>query len=208
MGPQRISLRVSQHQQQVLVGLRGERFEPALPDVPRALGVVVLVIASHVRVHQPLHPPRQVAVFVGPDRQVEVIGSATADLRHEAVADQPHPLMLLRLGEQGDEGVVVGVLVKHGQTGVATVEHVVTEAADRGPGAAGYAGYSTPPDGVLSMEIVDVRVARGGCPPRAPTDPYVRALAHTVPQIMGLPWVGTPSGLLPEQVRDTFAAAG
>ena len=59
MGPQRISLRVSQHQQQVLVGLRGERFEPALPDVPRALGVVVLVMPSHVRVHQPLHPARQ-----------------------------------------------------------------------------------------------------------------------------------------------------
>ena len=29
-----------------------------------------------------------------------------------------------------------------------------------------------------------VRVAQGGCPPRAPTDPYVHALAHTVPQIM------------------------
>ena len=29
------------------------------------------------------------------------------------------------------------------------------------------------------------RVALGGYPPRAPTDPYVLALEHTVPQIMG-----------------------
>jgi len=28
------------------------------------------------------------------------------------------------------------------------------------------------------------RVAPGRCRPRAPTDPYVRTLAHTVPQIM------------------------
>ena len=28
------------------------------------------------------------------------------------------------------------------------------------------------------------RVALGGCPPRAPTDPYVHALEHTVPQVM------------------------
>ncbi len=30
------------------------------------------------------------------------------------------------------------------------------------------------------------RVALGDCSPRAPTDPYVRALAHTVPQITAL----------------------
>ena len=30
------------------------------------------------------------------------------------------------------------------------------------------------------------RVALGDCSPRAPTDPYVRTLAHTVPQIMAL----------------------
>ena len=29
------------------------------------------------------------------------------------------------------------------------------------------------------------RVAPGRCPPGAPTDPYVLALEHTVPQIMG-----------------------
>jgi hypothetical protein len=36
----------------------------------------------------------------------------------------------------------------------------------------------------LPAEAERVRVAQGGCPPRAPTDPYVRALTHTVPQIM------------------------
>jgi len=29
------------------------------------------------------------------------------------------------------------------------------------------------------------RVGLGGCPPRPPTDPYVRTLAHTAPQIVG-----------------------
>jgi hypothetical protein len=29
------------------------------------------------------------------------------------------------------------------------------------------------------------RVALGGCPPRAPTDPYVHTLGHTVPRDMG-----------------------
>jgi hypothetical protein len=37
------------------------------------------------------------------------------------------------------------------------------------------------------------RVALGGYPPRAPTDPYVLALEHTVPQIMGSLQAGTPA---------------
>ena len=38
------------------------------------------------------------------------------------------------------------------------------------------------------------RVALGGCPPRAPTDPYVLALEHTVPRIMGSLRDCRPSG--------------
>ena len=36
----------------------------------------------------------------------------------------------------------------------------------------------------VAWRNLSVRVARGGYPPRAPTDPYVHALVHTVPQIM------------------------
>jgi len=34
-------------------------------------------------------------------------------------------------------------------------------------------------------QAAEDRVALGDCSPRAPTDPYVRALPHTVPRIMG-----------------------
>ena len=37
----------------------------------------------------------------------------------------------------------------------------------------------------LQPQKYGCRVALGGCPPRAPTDPYVLALEHTVPRIMG-----------------------
>ena len=40
------------------------------------------------------------------------------------------------------------------------------------------------------------RVASGGCPPEAPTDPYVLALEHTVPRIMVSLCGRTPSGPL------------
>ncbi len=36
------------------------------------------------------------------------------------------------------------------------------------------------------VSVCPNRVALGDCSPRAPTDPYVRALAHTVPQITAL----------------------
>ncbi len=35
-----------------------------------------------------------------------------------------------------------------------------------------------------TSQLAADRVALGDCPPRAPTDPYVPALEHTVPQIM------------------------
>ena len=45
---------------------------------------------------------------------------------------------------------------------------------------------SVKPSGVVITggSAASDRVALGRCRPRAPTDPYVRALAHTVPLIM------------------------
>jgi hypothetical protein len=51
------------------------------------------------------------------------------------------------------------------------------------------------------------RVAPGGCPPEAPTDPYVPTLGHTVPQIIPSQ-IGTPSGLLSTAEAGTAPAAG
>ena len=47
---------------------------------------------------------------------------------------------------------------------------------------------------VATSDGKDCRVALGGCPPRAPTDPYGLALEHTVPRIMGLLRERKPSG--------------
>ena len=43
------------------------------------------------------------------------------------------------------------------------------------------------------------RVALGGCPPRAPTDPYVLALEHTVPRP-----TDSPSAMVPEAIRSSY----
>jgi hypothetical protein len=51
------------------------------------------------------------------------------------------------------------------------------------------------------------RVAPGSYPPGAPTDPYVRALAHTVPPIMDLLRERTPSGPPSAAGADTAPAA-
>src|SRR5271157_2666404 len=46
------------------------------------------------------------------------------------------------------------------------------------------------------------RVALGGCPPRAPTDPYVDALDHTVPQVTPL----LRQGCTPWRTRQSLSA--
>ena len=43
------------------------------------------------------------------------------------------------------------------------------------------------------------RVALGSCPPRAPTDPYVLALEHTVPRP-----TDSPSAMVPEAIRSSY----
>ena len=47
------------------------------------------------------------------------------------------------------------------------------------------------------------RVAPGGYPPRAPTDPDVRALAHPVPRL-----AGSPSKVVPEAIRSSDVDMG
>ncbi|MGV3485564.1 MAG: DUF6493 family protein, partial [Planctomycetaceae bacterium] len=59
--------------------------------------------------------------------------------------------------------------------------------------------HATPIEPIKTVEELD-RVALGRCRPRAPTDPYVRTLAHTVPQVMDSLRVGVLSGqCAPEQ---------
>ena len=47
--------------------------ETSLPDM--AAGAVMTVLATHVRSHQPLHPPTtEVSVFIRPRQQLKMIG--------------------------------------------------------------------------------------------------------------------------------------
>jgi hypothetical protein len=80
-GAQQILLDVSQDGQQVLILLDGERLEPTLPDM--SAGVVAPQLASDVSRQVPMHPAAEIAVLVGPEREVEVIW-------HEAVGQDSH----------------------------------------------------------------------------------------------------------------------
>ena len=46
------------------------------------------------------------------------------------------------------------------------------------------------------IQMDNGRVAIGGYPPKAPTDPYVRALTHTAPRYERFATLGRPSALL------------
>src|SRR5262249_9953478 len=68
----RIALDVSQHRQQVVVLLDRKGLETPLPHM--AARGVVFVITANVSREQPLHPAAQIAVFVRPQDQMEVVG--------------------------------------------------------------------------------------------------------------------------------------
>ena len=120
--PEGISLDIPQHRQQVLVLLDGERFESPLPDV--AGGLVVLVVAADVRREQPLHPAGQIAILARPEDQVKMI-------RHQAISEQPHRHDIVGGGEEADECLIIGRLVKHPLTGISAAEDVVAVATGR-----------------------------------------------------------------------------
>src|SRR5690349_5682265 len=108
----------------MVVFLNREGFEAALPDVSAA--AVVPMVAADVRRHQPLHPASEVAVLIGPEHQVKVVG-------HQAVAQDPHPQTLARRLEETDEGVVICRLMKHLSPAVPAIQDVITPIPERGP---------------------------------------------------------------------------
>jgi hypothetical protein len=117
-----VSLDVPQHGQQVLVLLDRKRLEASLPDMPAS--AVMPMIASHVAGEQPLHPAPQIAVLSRPDNQVKMI-------RHHAIAQHAHRQPLARPRDQPDEGRVIIVFVEDLGPRVATIEHMITNAAHR-----------------------------------------------------------------------------
>jgi hypothetical protein len=59
----------------VVVIFNGKRLESSLPDVPGH--PVVAMISSGMRRQQPLHPPAEVAIVMGTQDKVKVIGHQT-----------------------------------------------------------------------------------------------------------------------------------
>src|SRR5438876_12446033 len=78
---QGVSFDVPKYRDQMIIILYRKRLESALPDMPAVL--IVTEIAAHMGGEQPVHPSSQVAVTVGPQHQVKVVG-------HQAVGQKPN----------------------------------------------------------------------------------------------------------------------
>ena len=98
--------------------LDGKGLEPALPDV--TTGLIASPVLTDMRGQQPVHPAAEIAIVIGPQGQMEMIG-------HQAISQHAHRRALAGLGQEGDEGLVVTVVMKNRGTGIPTVEDVVAD---------------------------------------------------------------------------------
>ena len=83
------------------------------------------MVAPGMRREQPLHPTSQVAIMMGPQYQMEVVG-------HEAIPEQVHRHAGAGVDHRLDEGVIIAGLVEDGLAAVAPIEGVIPHATDRG----------------------------------------------------------------------------
>jgi hypothetical protein len=91
----------------------------------------MLMVTPDMSVLHPMHPAAQVALLLGQDHQVEVVG-------HQAKAQHRQGNLDAGVGQGLEEGVVVPLLVEDLAAAVAPVEDVVTDAARRGSCCAWY----------------------------------------------------------------------
>jgi hypothetical protein len=75
-----------------------------------------------MRRQQPPHVVTQIAIATRPERQVKMIGQ-------EAKSQQAHGRTPSGLGEQLEEGSIIGLFMEDGATTIAAVEGMVAEAA-------------------------------------------------------------------------------
>jgi hypothetical protein len=99
-----------------------ERLEPSLPDM--AARLIMLVITTNVRGHEPHHEVAEVTIVERPNRQVKMVG-------HETIAQQTDGSPFFRLLQKFEERVEVPRLVEDGVTGIAAIQHVIAIAASR-----------------------------------------------------------------------------
>jgi hypothetical protein len=129
-GAERIPFDVSEDRQQVFVLFDRKCLEASLPDM--SAGIVVAMIPSHVRRHQPLHPTAQVAGRMRLQHQMEMI-------RHQHVAESPHGQAFVGRCQQVHDRRVIAVFMKYLGATVAPIENVLTNSTGRSSGSAGHA---------------------------------------------------------------------
>ena len=108
----------------MIVFLDGERLEAALIQMAGADGAVVRVPTHGVRVRQPAKKVGQVAIALGPEDEVPVIG-------HEAVAENADRELGVGFIDNAQERLVVAVLLEERQPGDGSIQGVVDVAARR-----------------------------------------------------------------------------
>jgi hypothetical protein len=93
---------------------------------------VMAMVPPRVRHEHPLHPASHVAVSMGSDHQVKVVG-------HQAVAQDVHRQTGLRIDHRFNERIVIRRLRENGLAAVAPIQNVIPRLSDRcscGPGRA------------------------------------------------------------------------
>ena len=88
-----------------------------------------LTVAAYLRGQYPVHETPQIALAVGPEHEMKVIG-------HKAIGQDAHRDSFTGGGEELHEGRIIGILVKDPGAGVTAIDDVVTHPSHRGPGRA------------------------------------------------------------------------
>ena len=125
MGAQGVAFEVPQHHTEMIVLLNREGLESTLPDM--SAGVVMLLIPANMSRQQPVNPPAQVPIALGPKHQMEMIG-------HQAVSQDSHGVPERCLGDHVEKRLKVPFLVENLSAGIAPVQYVIAVPSNRGSG--------------------------------------------------------------------------
>ena len=93
--------------------------------------MIVLVVAANMGIVQPMHPAAQVAIVDRPERQMEVVG-------HQTVGQHAHGHFNAGMSDGLEERLVIAVFEKNLTAGIAAVDDVIANAANRGSSCAGH----------------------------------------------------------------------
>ena len=89
-----------------------------------AAALIVPEIASHMNIHEPVHPAAQIPIREGPNHEMKMIW-------HQAVGDHSHRYANPRFGHRVKKGEIIAVLMEDLGASVSTVQYMVTEPSRR-----------------------------------------------------------------------------